>query len=592
MIEGRYGPLTGAEALVRVLAAEGIDTVFGTVGHGNLAFVDALLDSDIRYVPVFHEQVAAHAADAYFRASGRVAAVTTTVGPGFTNLATGLGDALLDSSAMVVIAGGIPSAYVGKDALQELSVLSEDGQTELLRPIVKRVTTVRRAEDLAHHLHLAVRDSVAGCPGPTILHVPLDLFSAPVDPPDMTSFRPSRRMRPAPDADEVRRAADLMAASHRPLILAGGGVLLSNAGEALTELAEEFALPVATTMSGQGAISEDHPLSLGFTGVVGCRPANTAARAADLVLAVGTRLPEMDTSSWRSDFFTAVPPATLVHLDIDPRQIDKVLPAAAALVGDARVGIEHLGEALRDEVGAHPSVWSGWVEETATAKDAWEGELAEIRASAMFPYEPGHLLTELQRLVPSEVVLVTGVGIRHLVGQYFMFGHGTTQIVASGFGTMGQEVAAPLGTALARPDLPTVALVGDGAMLACLAAIPSAVAAGVHAIWIVLDNGGYGSIAVYQHKHYGRHLGTYFQHHGGEEPYRPDYAAMSRAFGANAVTVTDPSQLDEVVGRALRDAGVWVIEVPVTPTPRVLASGHWDVNDILAAGAEISRERR
>ena len=164
--------ISGAASLVHALEREGIDTVFGTVGHGNLAFVDALADSSIRFVSVFHEQVAAHAADAYFRVSGRMAAVTTTVGPGFTNIATGLGDALLDSSAFVVIAGGIPNGYVGKEALQELALHVDDGQPELYRHLSKRVTRVGRAADLQHALHRAVVRARTGNPGPVILHVP------------------------------------------------------------------------------------------------------------------------------------------------------------------------------------------------------------------------------------------------------------------------------------------------------------------------------------------------------------------------------------------------------------------------------------
>lgn len=571
--------ISGAASLVTAVEHEGIDTVFGTVGHGNLAFVDALADSDrLRYVSVFHEQVAAHAADAYFRVSGRIALVTTTVGPGYTNLATGLGDALLDSSAFVVIAGGVPSGYVGKEPLQELSLHTDDGQPEIYRNLSKRVTRVVAAEDLAREFHRAVVRARSGCPGPVILHVPLDLFSAAV-PASQPAAPPFTVPRTGPDPVQLQRAAELIREAKRPLLYCGGGALISDASEAVEALAQRHGIPVATTMSGQGIISESSPLSVGFTGVVGTRAGNEAVRRADLVLAVGTRFPEMDASSWRGDAFARMPPAALIHVDVDPNQVDKIYAATAALVGDARRTLEELLEATPEEQ-AHER--SAWLEEIAALKEAWAAELADVRASDALPYEPAALLTELRDLLPYEATLVSGVGIRHAVGQHFTFERPRSQVVASGFGTMGQEVAAPIGVYFARPDGPVVGIVGDGAVMACLAALPTAVANGVRATWIVLNNGGYASIAVYQAKHFGRSKGTHFEDSAGE-PYGIDYVAMARSFGATAHRVEARDQLAELVRDALAARGPTVIEVPVTPTPRIIGSGHWDVNDILAA---------
>ena len=578
---GGPNSITGAAALVRAMEQEGVDTVFGLVGHGNLAFVDALQDSgSISYVTVFHEQVGAHAADAYFRAGGRIAVMTTTVGPGFTNIMTGLGDALLDSSAMVVVAGGMPSAYAGKEPLQELSYSIDNAQLDIARPLAKRVISAASPAELAGLFHRAVRYALSGCPGPVVLQVPLDYFSARVPPPPPR--RPVRPGRIGPDRSEVEKAAGLIARSERPLLFAGGGAVISGASEALTHLADRFGLPVATTMSGQGAVSEEHPLAVGFTGVVGTRPANRAARRADLLAAAGTRLPEMDCNSWRPDHFTAIPPARLVHMDIDPNQIGKIYPADAALVGDARRCLEELAAALEERIDGG-GAWRGWREELAAEKRSWADDLREVRTEPSFPYEPAYLATLLRKLLPPEAILVTGVGIRHAVGQHFAFLEAGTQIVASGFGTMGQEVAAPIGVRLARPDAPVVALVGDGAVMACLAALPTAVTAGVHAVWLIADNAGYASIALYQAKHYGRDAGTYFKDPEGV-PYGLDYTAYARSFGARAERITDPDDFPRLLSRALEERAVWVLELPVTPTPRIIGSGHWDVNDILAAG--------
>jgi acetolactate synthase-1/2/3 large subunit len=578
---------SGALALAKEIRALGVHTVIGTVGHGNLAFVDALLDADLRFLTVHHEQVAAHAADAQFRISGELGVVTTTVGPGFTNLATGLGDALLDSSAMVVICGGVPTEYVGLEPLQELSLHSDDAQHELFRHLTKRVLRAQRAADLPGLFRRAARIALTGNPGPVILHVPLDLFSAAVEVILPPAPRALTIQRPGPAPEGIADAARMIAAAKRPLIYSGGGALLSGASKAVLALVERHGIPISTTMSGQGIIDERHRLCAGMTGVVGTRPANEIVREADCLIALGTRFPEMDASNWRPDFFAAIPPAGLIHIDVDPSQINKVLPADIGLVSDVTLAVEALLVAL-DQLGpaADRSAWHGRVD---AAKKSWADDLAPIRASEAFPFEPAAVLPRLRAVMPEDAVLVTGVGIRHAVGQHFNFFRPRTQVVGSGFGTMGQEVAAVIGAKLAAPDVPVVGVVGDGAVLACLAAWPTAVTAGIDATWIVLDNGGYASISVYQHKHFGRHTGTSFAEGHQRVPF--DYAALARSFGMRAHTVESAADLERVVTAAMGERGPSVVVLPMTPTPRLIASGHWDVNDILAATAHHAERR-
>lgn len=578
-------PVTAARALAAALVEQGVDTVFGTVGHGNLTFVDALLDEpSIRFVSAFHEQVAIHAADAYFRASGRVAVVTTTVGPGATNLATGLGDALLDASGVVVVTGGVPRDHAARDPLQALSVLSDDAQSEIFRPLTKRVVTVGRPDDLVPQFHRARHEAVNGCPGPVLLHVPLDIFAAAVPPSAPRPARP-RPLAPHPDPAAVAEAAALLRAASRPVLYCGGGAQQGGAPAAVRAFADRLGIPVLTSMSGQGVVPADGPLALGTTGVVGNRPANTAIREADLVIAVGTRFPEMDASSWRPEFFAAFPPARLVHVDIEPRTFHRVFPADVALCADAAAGVGALDAASSD---VDATRFRPWTQRTSALKREWQDELAAVRAETTIPFEPAHLLSRVRAVLPDEAILVSGVGIRHAVAQHFEVRQPRTLIVASGFGTMGQEVAAPIGAALARPGTPVLGVIGDGALLACLAAIPTAVAAAVPVTWIVLDNGGYASIAVYQAKHFGRYSGTSFVDPEGAD-YRVDYEALARSFGAWTDRVTDAAELDGKLAAALSQKGPAVLVVPVSRTPRIQGTGHWDVNDIMAAGARVAR---
>lgn len=573
--------ITAAQALVTAMVDQNVDTVFGTVGHGNLTFVDALLDApSITFVSAYHEQVAIHAADAYYRVSGRVAVVATTVGPGATNLATGLGDALLDCSGVVVITGGVPTDYVSRDPLQALSPHTDDAQSEIFRPLTKRVITVGRGADLVPQFLRALHEAATGCPGPVLLHVPLDVFAAPV-PAEPQAKVPMRAVTPYPDPALIGQAVELLRDAARPVLYCGGGSLAGDAPGAVAAFAGRLGIPVVTSMSGQGVVPEDGELAAGTTGVVGTRTGNTAIREADLVIAVGTRFPEMDASSWRPEYFASFPPAKLVHVDVDPRALHRVFPADIAICADAGAAVAAL-DAASAELTKEP--YAAWTARLAELRESWRGELARTGAGGAAPFEPGYLLRLLRDALPDEAILVSGVGVRHAVAQHYPVRHPRTLVVASGFGTMGQEAAAPLGAALALPGTPVVGVIGDGALLACLAALPTAATAGIKATWIVLDNGGYASIAVYQAKHFGRYSGTRF-----EDGPAFDYLALARSLGVWAERVEQAEDLEPTLRDAMAQDGPALLVVPITPTPRVQGTGHWDVNDIMAAGARLSR---
>jgi acetolactate synthase I/II/III large subunit len=570
----------GAEAIVRVLRERGVDVVFGMCGHGDLTLLDAFADSGIRFISVHHEQVAVHAADAYYRVSHRPGVVVTTLGPGALNTATGLGDAMLDSSAVLVISGAPPSRYRGLGAYQEIELHGQDEQAAVTRPLVKRTYQVSEPKAVGHTVARAWQDLLTGSPGPVHVHVPLDFYTAEAEHhlPAPSLPQPPGLCAPAADAIAAR-----LRAAQRPVIYAGGGAVAAEATDALRRVAQALGAPVVTSMVAQGVLPEDHPLALGFTGVVGTQPANTAVQQADVLLAVGTRFPEMDTSSWRSGKFLDPGSCELIQVDVDQRAIGRYFPTSQlSAVADARIALEQIAERLETQPPARPPSVAVLEDE----RRAWATRLGAEAADDSVPMQPARILAELRRSLPRDAVLVTGVGVRHLVGQHYPVLEPRTMLVASGFSTMGWETGAALGAAVAADDRPVVGLIGDGAFNSTVTALSTAVAYDVPVLWVILDNGGYQSIGVYQDRHFGRRLATDFLTADGAR-YAIDYVGLARAYGADGEVVDKPADLPEAIERGLRSGGNYLLHVPTSGHPRANASGHWDVNDIMAGDVGV-----
>jgi acetolactate synthase-1/2/3 large subunit len=579
---------SGAEAVVKCLECEGVQFVFGTIGHANLAFFDALHDSSIRLIAMPHEQLAAHAADGYYRASHKTGVVTASIGPGLANTVNGVMDAAADCSAMVVIAGDTPTSYIGTDSFQETSLHYDASQLEILRPVVKRAWQVRHPSTLTQVVSRAFNFAVSGRPGPVLLDVPFDIFSTvqQFDIPDTTKRRASS-FRSQGDSSEVEKAAELLWQAQRPLLYAGNGVLLSEASPELQALAEYLGAPIATTMTAPGVIPTDHPLYGGFTGAVGTQTGNWLAQNADVVLVIGSRLGEMDANSWKPEFFFPVPNVKILQIDIEPTEIGKTYETEVGMVGDAKAILKQMLQAVQSLGEAKAWQSSAWVQALHERRAKWQTLVDSVKKSDALPIELARVVHEVRKVLPRDGYVLAGVGPRHLVAQQFDIFEPGTCIINNGHGTMGFSPPAALGVKLAHPDKAVINIVGDGEFRSVSQVLLPAVEHGINVVWLILNNYGFNIIELYQKRHYERLIGTEFKIEETDQPFNPDFKAMAEAHGAGGIVVNTIEELQKALATALAADKPYVLDVRVTREPRILGSGQWDANRLLPIGFNL-----
>ncbi len=572
------GTRIAAYQLTDYLERLGVEVVFGLCGHTVIGLLDALGKSRIRFVSTRHEQTAAHAADGYARVTGKPGVLMTHLGPGLTNAATGVANAALDSIPMVVISGDIQSYYHGRHPHQEVNLHQDADQFQIYRPFCKRVYRVDRAEDLPRIMERAFHLAQTGRPGPVLVDVPMDVFSADL-PIDAFQKVPAAIARPGLDPDTAAHIVDALARAERPVLYAGGGVLSGRATAELTALAEALEVPVAHTLMGKGCLHESHPLLLGQTGFWGLPISNEMCRNADLIVAIGTRLAEANSSSWDPRFTFSMPPTRLIHIDADAAEIGRNYPTELGAVADAKTALAALVAAARGK--SHRS--RGTLRaDIARGRRAFAANWADQWSSNQFPMRPERILAELRKAVPEDGFIVTDVGWnKNGVAQQFPITVPGTFITPSGLATMGFGPAAVLGVKLAHPDRAAVALVGDGGFSANPSVVATAMEADLPVVWLVMDNSAFGTIAGLEAMHYGWSFGCMFERCG--QPYEVDYAAMARSFGARGVKINTADELGPALTEALASKLPTVIQAPMenapTPTP-----GHWDINDVYRRG--------
>ena len=567
--------------LTEYLERLGVEVIFGLCGHTIVGLLDAIGKSSIRYITARHEQVAAHMADGYARATGKPGVLITHLGPGLFNAVTGIANAALDSVPMVIIAGDVPSFYYGRHPHQEVNMFVDAGQSEVCRPFCKRVYRVDHVEDLPRIMERAFHLSVSGRPGPVLVDVPMDHFSSNLFE-DAFSKMPPEVAKPALDPATAKRIVDILANAKNPVLYAGGGVtsvLAAGAPALLAELAELLEIPVAHSLMGKGCLPDSHPLLAGQTGFWGMPVSNELCRNADHILAIGTRLAECNSSSWDNRFTFQIPPTQLMHIDIDPSEIGRNYPTALGAVSDSKLALEQLVAAAKE---IKPKRNEELRAQIAKGRSDFMAHFSEFSCSNDFPLRPERILSEVRKALPEDGYMVTDVGWnKNGVAQQFPFKYPGSFITPSGLATMGFGPAAVLGVKYARPDRVAIALTGDGGFGANTSVIATAMEAKIPAVWVVMDNSAFGVIAGLEEAKYDSTFGCVFLRDG--KPYNVDYAAIARAHGANGVSIKSVDELGPALQMAIASDLPTVIHIPMvnvpTPTP-----GHWNINDIYRQG--------
>jgi acetolactate synthase-1/2/3 large subunit len=573
--------MTGAMFIAECLKQEGVSKVFGQCGHTNYALIDSCHKHGIEYVSFRHEQLAAHAADAYYRVSHKLAVLNVHLSPGLTNTLTGVVTAAADSTPMVVICGNTPSYHHAKEPHQGIRFHADASQGDIFRPICKRVWRVDDGKYLPDVMPRALNVSQTGRPGPVLIDVPMDVFSHQVDAEVVTVKRRPNYPRVVGDSEGIAAAVELLRSARKPVLFVGNGVLLSEACDELREFVDLSRIPVATTLMGKGVFPETHPLSLGMTGIWGSRVANETTLDADVILAIGTAFGEADCSSWDRKFTFAIQPSKLIQIDIDPQEIGKIYPVEVGIVGDAKSTLRELTRQLR-EAGSPVEIYPA--DTLAARKQSWRDELAVSQKDETKPIHPARLLAELIEAAPDDAIMVTDVGWnKNGAGQQLLSLKPASFITSGGMATMGFSPGAAIGAKLGAPERKVVCLVGDGGLMSAVGALATAVELNVPVLFLLFNNYCYSTIRTVGSTYFNNVYGTEFTTPDGA-PYNPDFPMMAKSFGIESDLVIEPDDLAPALKKAFAADVPYLLEVRTrgdVPMPR---TGYWDIADFLRLG--------
>ncbi|MBS7246875.1 MAG: biosynthetic-type acetolactate synthase large subunit [Candidatus Jordarchaeales archaeon] len=541
--------MSGAKAFIEALKRENVKLIFGLPGGAILPVYDALYDDgEIRHVLARHEQGAAHMADAYARVSGRVGVCMVTSGPGATNTVTGIAVAHMDSSPMVTITGQVATSMIGRDAFQEADIVG------ITTPITKETFQPRKAREVPRIVKAAFYIASTGRPGPVLIDLPRDVQTeeCEMEFPEKVELL-GYRVKMEPDPLQVRRAVEALMNAEKPIIIAGGGVILSNASHELRSLSEHLMIPVATTLMGKGAMPENHPLCLGMIGMHGRYEANKLVTEADVILAVGTRFSDRSTGKF-SEF---AQDARIIHVDIDPAEISKNVPAHIPIICDAKIGLSMILEEAKRRI-------------KKSSNSKWVKRIEEVKEEARSVYDlegdlkPGVLMKMLRKMLPENAIVTTGVGQNQMwAALFFDVYHPRTFITSGGLGAMGFGFPAAVGARAAAPDRVVVDVDGDGSFMMTGKELATSVAEELPVIAVILNNGWLGMVKQWQCLFYGkRYIATNLKGN-------PDFAKLAEVYGAQGFTVYSYDDFESAMSESLGCEVSSVIDVKISPDEKV-----------------------
>jgi acetolactate synthase-1/2/3 large subunit len=562
------------------LERRGIKHIFGLCGHTVIGFLDALKNSNLEYISVRHEQIASHAADGYARATKKASVLLTHLGPGLTNATTGVANAALDNIPMVVIAGDVPSYYYGKHPHQEVNLHGDATQMDIYKPFVKRAWRVDRPEAMPEILDKAFRLAESGRPGPVLISVPMDIFSREIDTSyfERTYKDSHTTVRPDLPKETASEIAKKLIEAKNPIIHVGGQVIMTEASKELTELIEFLDIPVTRSLMGQGAIPDTHPLHVGMTGFWGTDFVNGFSSNADVLLGVGTRFAEADSSSWYDGITFDSKNTEFMQIDLEPAEIGRNFPVSIGAVADPKKALKKILEAAKDI--KPEGIDRQEVRDKITKyKKEFKASNKDISEDTRFPMTPQKILKDVREVFPEDGIIVTDVGWnKNGVGQQFDITKPGTIMHPGGLATMGFGPAAILGVKLAAPDKKVITLVGDGGFGTNPSVIAAAVEQDIPVVWVIMNNNAFGTIAGLESSHYEHSFGTIFKNKAGEK-YNPEWADIAKAYGIKSKKITKAEDFKEAFKEAIESNEPYLLDVPMENIP-VPTDGIWNINDI------------
>ncbi len=548
--------ITGAEAFTECLYKENVEVIFGIPGGSLLPIHDELYDSSIKHILVRHEQCAAHMAEGYARATGRIGVCMATSGPGATNLVTGIANAYMDSIPMVAFTGQVPTSMIGNDAFQEANI------TGITLPITKTNYLVKDANDLPKTIKEAFYIASTGRPGPVLVDIPKDVQTAEMEfkypnSSDLRGYKPTIRGHPL----QIKRAVKAIMDAERPIVYAGGGVIISDASEELRELVESILAPITTTLLGKGAFPETHPLSLGMIGMHGTKYANYAMMETDLIIAVGARFDDRVTG--KLDAFA--PNAKVIHIDIDPAEIGKSVSVDIPIVGDAKIILREIIKGLKEKPR---SEWLNKIEK-------WKKEFPLGYDRSGKSLKPQFIIEQIYELCP-DAIITTEVGQCQMwAAQYFKSTKTRSFISSGGLGTMGYGFPAAIGAKVGCPDKTVIDIAGDGSFQMTCQELATAVLNDIPVTVAILNNRFLGMVRQWQELFYDkRYSSTYLD-------ISPDFTKLAEAYGALGIEVKKPGEVKAAIEEAISSDKPAVIDFKIDSEENVLP--------MVPAGAAINQ---